>query len=99
MILIFYEIIAIPMDLSFNVTLGNTFELVVDSLFMLDMIISFNTTFYDKGVVVFILLQHYKIYDRKKIALNYLTSWFILDILSSFPYDLVLNDAAQSEID
>lgn len=52
MILIFYEIIAIPMDLSFNVTLGNTFELIVDSMFMLDIIISFNTTFYDKGVVV-----------------------------------------------
>ncbi|KAM3133635.1 hypothetical protein pb186bvf_014322 [Paramecium bursaria] len=89
MILIFYEIIAIPMDLSFNVTLGNNFELVVDSLFMLDILISFNTTFYDKGVVI---------HDRKKIALNYLSSWFILDILSSFPYDLVLNDVSANEL-
>ena len=60
MILIFYEIIAIPMDLSFNVTLGNNFELVVDSLFMLDILISFNTTFYDKGVVVFFIIFYLK---------------------------------------
>ena len=59
MILIFYEIIAIPMDLSFNVTLGNNFELVVDCLFMVDILISFNTTFYDKGVVVFYFILFY----------------------------------------
>jgi len=35
--------------------------------------------------------------ERKKIVLHYLKSWFIFDLLASFPYEWVLGVTATNE--
>lgn len=42
----------------------------------------FNTGFYREGDLVM---------QRGEIALNYLGSWFLLDLIATFPYNWVLN--------
>jgi hyperpolarization activated cyclic nucleotide-gated potassium channel 2 len=53
------------------------FETFIDSLFLVDIIISFNTGFYKKG---------YLVMKRREIIMNYLKTWFIIDLVASFPY-------------
>lgn len=53
------------------------------------VVITFNTGFYRKGVVVM---------QRREIMRNYLKTWFVLDLLASFPYNWVFNlDSLASE--
>ena len=55
------------------------FSWFVDSIFILDIIIIFNSAYYDSS---------YSLVDcRKKIATNYLTTWFIVDFVSVLPVD------------
>ena len=59
-------------------------ETVMDSVFMCDIIVAFNTGFYKKG---------YLEMKRKEIIKNYLKTWFFLDLLASFPYSYVINSS------
>jgi len=65
------------------------FDLLVDSIFMFDMVVNTLTAYEDlNGNLVFHL---------HKIALNYLQKWFFLDLISSLPFNLILegsNDIA-----
>ncbi len=54
----------------------------MDVTFMIDVIVTFNTGFYKKG---------YLVMKRKDIILNYIKTWFILDLLASFPYAWVVS--------
>lgn len=55
---------------------------IIDSLFMLDILIIFNTAYQ---------LDDLTIIDcRKKIAKNYLTGWFTVDVLAVLPFDLIM---------
>jgi hypothetical protein len=53
------------------------FEIFSDIWFLLETLLNFFTPFYSKGVLVI---------DKKSIAMHYIKSWFILDIVTSFPY-------------
>ena len=44
--------------------------------------VGFNTGFYREGAIVM---------TRTEIALDYLKSWLLLDLLASFPYSWVLD--------
>ena len=52
-------------------------ETIIDSLFILDVIINFNTGFYDVSTLIT---------DRKAIAIDYLKFWVWIDLISSIPY-------------
>jgi hypothetical protein len=54
----------------------------IDFLFLIDIIIIFNTATYDYDLFI--------IEDRKEIACDYLGSWFIIDLLSIIPFDKIL---------
>ncbi|CAG9325585.1 unnamed protein product [Blepharisma stoltei] len=54
----------------------------VNSYFILDIFLSFNTAYYAKGHVVT---------SRKKIMMHYLKKWFLIDILATFPFDLIVD--------
>ena len=54
----------------------------MDVTFMTDIIVAFNTGFYKKG---------YLVMKRKEIVKNYLKTWFVLDLMASFPYSWVFN--------
>ncbi len=86
MILIFYDLVMIPLTLSFDVPLPNSlkyWDVARIASFFLDILINFNTGFYDKGLLVM---------DRKKIFGHYITGWFWVDLVSSIPFDFINND-------
>ena len=52
MALIFYEIMAIPFKISFDVEIDANWDRFVDIVFILDIFVSFNTAYYSKGIPV-----------------------------------------------
>lgn len=51
----------------------------VDIVFFLDILISFMTAYMDEELFI--------VRDPKKIAKNYLKTWFIIDFISAIPYE------------
>ena len=62
---------------------------IIDILFFFDIIINFNSVIQDT--------QFNYISDRKEIAKIYLKGWFIVDVVSIFPFDLIISILAQDE--
>ena len=58
------------------------FENVIDFLFLLDVIVIFNTAFYTENFDM--------IDSRKEIALHYLRGWFLVDLVAILPFDYIL---------
>lgn len=83
-VIMLYQAIYVPFVLCFAVIedSGMMFlEFTVTLIFMLDILLNFNTGMFLKGNLID---------DRKLIAKDYLKFWFWLDLVSSFPYDWVL---------
>ncbi|CAG9804055.1 unnamed protein product [Chironomus riparius] len=83
--LTFYTAIMVPYNVAFkNKTSEDVFLLVVDSIvdviFFIDIVLNFHTTFVGPGGEV--------VSDPKVIRMNYLQSWFVIDLLSCLPYDV-----------
>lgn len=57
-------------------------SVVIDSLFLIDIIVIFNSAYYDEEFVI--------VENRKKIAKAYLSSWFVIDALAIVPFDIIL---------
>jgi hyperpolarization activated cyclic nucleotide-gated potassium channel 2 len=64
MILIFYEIITIPYKISFDIDTDDSWDHFVDAVFLTDILISFNTAFYQKGIAVY----YFSLYKRSTIG-------------------------------
>ena len=56
-------------------------DIILDCLFFIDIIITFNSAFYDNCGVL--------ISNRKEITFRYLKSWFLFDLLSCIPFNLI----------
>lgn len=56
-------------------------SLTLDILFMIDFLLNCVTGYYDS--------ESNLVTDRKKIMLNYLKGWFLIDIIASFPFNLI----------
>ncbi|KAL3318925.1 Potassium voltage-gated channel subfamily H member 7 [Cichlidogyrus casuarinus] len=56
-------------------------DLVVDMMFIVDILINFRTTYVLNGEYV---------QDPQRIALNYLRGWFLIDAMAAIPFDLLL---------
>ena len=61
----------------------------IDSLFLLDIIVTFNTALHDDDFKV--------IDDRKIISMKYLQGWFTVDVLAIVPFDSMFTQSS-SEI-
>jgi hypothetical protein len=59
------------------------FDFSVTCLLLADILINFNSGFLKKGAVVM---------NRYQVFKHYLKSWFFIDLISSFPYDWILNN-------
>mmetsp|Transcript_24891 Transcript_24891/g.69399 ORF Transcript_24891/g.69399 Transcript_24891/m.69399 type:complete len:684 (+) Transcript_24891:286-2337(+) len=87
MILIFviYNAVAVPLDAGFPTYKKADWlsygEVAIDVIFFLDIIYNFRTAYVDD--------QGNMIRDSKKIAGNYLKSWFSIDVLASIPFEWV----------
>lgn len=84
MFFIFYELMAVPFELAFDNTefeyVFRNIEWVETIFFFIDMGLGFCTSWYQDGVLVS---------DRRLIAWYYLKSWFIIDFLCCFPFQLL----------
>ncbi|ELU16133.1 hypothetical protein CAPTEDRAFT_228010 [Capitella teleta] len=63
-------------------------DLIVDVMFIADILINFRTTFLHNGEVVM---------DPHKIAINYLKGWFLIDAVAAIPFDLLLFGTGTSD--
>jgi hypothetical protein len=84
-LLIVYQSFTVPFNISFNYanpTLKN-FDYFSDVYFLIDVLLNFNTGYYDQGMLVM---------NRKVIFYNYIKGWLIFDIISSFPYAFLFDN-------
>lgn len=65
-----------------NTELENIEDFISVTVFSLDIILNFNTAYYEKGEVI---------RDRKKIIQNYLEFWFWFDLITTLPYNWMFN--------
>ena len=85
--LLLYTAIFVPFKIAFineDGILMKISEITVDLLFAADLIVNFISATEDKknsGII----------FDRKIIAMNYIKSWFLLDFVACFPFQ-VLNE-------
>tara|TARA_B110000285_G_C14782361_1_gene449154 strand:- start:359 stop:568 length:210 start_codon:yes stop_codon:yes gene_type:complete len=55
---------------------------IIDLLFLIGILVTFNSVIQDS--------QFKLISDRKIISKTYLKGWFMIDLISIFPFDLIL---------
>ena len=111
MILLFYSFITVPIRLAFETGVDETgtcnddffkqwtsfyFDLAVDCCFMMDILVTFRTAFFLDNAKAGPGDEHKLISDWKLISLRYLKSFFIIDVSSSLPMDLILLNACGS---
>lgn len=78
-----YTTISVPFIVCFkheNIAL-NILDLIVDWIFLADIGLNFHTTYVGKDGEI--------IDDLKMIQMNYLRSWFFLDLASSLPFGIL----------
>lgn len=84
--LLFYTAFITPLRITFfedDTSLSWTInDYFIDALFVIDITITFNSAFYTE--------LHELIYSRRLVTINYFKTWFLLDILAIFPFDLVM---------
>ena len=86
--------ILIPFNLAFSEQLDlvlwyNIFLFSIDGFFVIDIFINFNTAVIQNEVSI--------VTNRKTIACMYLKSWFIIDLLSVIPFDLIIGLSLQQD--
>lgn len=64
---------------------------IVDLAFFVDMILIFNTAYYDED---FKMIQH-----RGVIAFSYFRGWFIIDLLAIFPIGYIQKILPEGDVD
>jgi CRP-like cAMP-binding protein len=95
MIILAFSAVLVPYRVAFfetaedlnNFGTWSIVEVVMDVLLMIDVVLSFFTAYeVDNTVVV----------DPRKIAWHYLTGWFVIDFVASFPISLFLPSVGSS---
>jgi len=65
-------------------------DLVVDIMFIVDILINFRTTYVNKNDEV---VSH-----PGKIAVHYFKGWFLIDMIAAIPFDLLLFGSETDEV-
>ncbi|XP_077601240.1 voltage-gated delayed rectifier potassium channel KCNH5-like isoform X2 [Stigmatopora nigra] len=85
LILTFYTAIMVPYNVSFRTRQNHLVWLVLDSIvdviFLVDIVLNFHTTFVGPAGEV--------VSDARLIRMNYVKTWFVIDLLSCLPYDII----------
>ena len=66
-------------------------EYIVNSLFILDIIVTLNSSYIDAN--------HQLVQSRSKIIITYLKGWFFLDLLAAFPFEIIENQYSETNLD
>lgn len=65
-------------------------DLVVDVMFIVDILINFRTTYVNKKDQI--------VSNQGKIALHYFKGWFLIDVVAAIPFDLMLIGSDTKEV-
>jgi hypothetical protein len=89
LILIVYQTYTVPLTIcfDFSITSLKFFDYFSDMIFILDVVLNFNTGFYSHGDLIM---------SRRVIAITYLKGWFCFDLLSSLPYAIIFDSLESS---
>ena len=88
---IVYSLIEVPYRIGFLAPSqsDNNYDYLVDIIFFIDIVLTFNTTFIDTNTDILIT-------SRPIIASQYLKFWFWLDLLSTVPFDFFVRISTNS---
>ncbi|XP_042300628.1 potassium voltage-gated channel subfamily H member 7 isoform X6 [Sceloporus undulatus] len=67
----------------------NMVDLIVDIMFIIDILINFRTTYVNKNEEV--------VSDPAKIAIHYFKGWFLIDMVAAIPFDLLIFGSGSDE--
>jgi len=84
-LMIFYSAVTTPYSIAFSSeSYGFLFfnEIVLDFIFLSDIVLNFFSAYKDTN--------DYIVVDHEKIAKNYIKGWFIVDLLSLFPFNFIV---------
>lgn len=84
-ILIIYSALTVPLRIGFSISVTPTWralDVLVDALFLTDIILAFRTAYAHPASGALIM-------SPRAIAVRYLRSWFLLDVLSTVPFDVI----------
>ena len=82
-LLVIYSVISIPFTLAFKLADVKALDYTIDALFFIDILVSFNTAYMDSKTSILVI-------NRKEIAKSYLKFWFWIDLLSTIPFDKLI---------
>jgi hyperpolarization activated cyclic nucleotide-gated potassium channel 2 len=83
--LVIYELISIPLQMSFDINVSEEFSRVSLGIFAFDILLNFNTGIFEDGLLKM---------NRHAILKDYLEFWFWVDCVSTFPYDIILDESS-----
>ena len=81
-VILLYTCISTPYNIAFITKMDTTGIIIggiIDFLFLIDIIVIFNTGYYNADMVL--------VDDRRKICKNYLKGWFTVDFFAIVPFD------------
>ncbi len=84
-IFVLYNVMTVPMDIGLdlpNNSYRKWFENFIDLFFICDVTLNFFTGYIDGNRRL--------IMNQKKIIKNYMKLWFWIDIVASFPFDIIM---------
>jgi Ion transport protein len=93
MIFIMYNFLVIPFQISFDVDESNfdqVFSYMIDIFFIFDLIFNFFTGYIKRGTLIM---------EINKIRRHYLKTWFVFDLISSFPTYIVIVEVFKQQND
>ncbi|XP_066544044.1 potassium channel, voltage gated eag related subfamily H, member 7b [Amia ocellicauda] len=67
----------------------NVVDLIVDIMFIIDILINFRTTYVN--------LNEEVVSDPAKIAIHYFKGWFLIDMVAAIPFDLLIFGSGSDE--
>ena len=85
-LIVVFAVLIVPWKVGFNVPSTNMWiglDIFADSIFLIDMILTFNTGYFEDAA------EEVYISARKQIAMQYLQTWFLIDMLSTVPFDYI----------
>ncbi|KFO52723.1 Potassium voltage-gated channel subfamily H member 7, partial [Corvus brachyrhynchos] len=87
LLLVIYTAIFTPYSAAF--LLNGSEDLIVDIMFIIDILINFRTTYVNQNEEV--------VSDPAKIAIHYFKGWFLIDMVAAIPFDLLIFGSGSEE--
>lgn len=78
----------LPYNIAFHEKTTKTWlviGLIIDISFLIDIVLTFFTAIYD-------YTNRQMVQDKRQIAKQYIKTWFFIDVISIFPFDLLLSE-------